>query len=234
MDFDRLIKVVQLVGAALAVPAGAAGVYSAYRSYFSTDVACQNLRAAIVGTMEKNVGPAAKLALLRKDVAGFDKTCGGLDPDARAIFQAAVQQLEAQASRPRGPSMQVASAGEDSAAVPAGPPGSARPPFPALANLVAPPPSERRGWVALGRRDAARFAETNFDGYVISAKSLPPPGTILTARWPVPIWADPQEGLRPDLSAARALLRAGMCVRVISAKANSDRLWGEVAVTRCP
>jgi hypothetical protein len=225
MTWDRVIKLMQLLGAALAVPAGAAGVYSAYRTYFSADVACQNLRGAILATMEKNIGPDAKRTLLRKDVAEFEKTCGNVDPDARAIFQATIQQLEAQAAAP--PTGQGGKAAPQEAAVS----GAARPGLQPLAGFLAGP--DRRGWVSLGRRDGVRPADFNFDGYAVSARSLPPAGTILTARWPVPMWGEPQDGPRPDLSQARALLRAGMCVRVISARAGEERLWAEIVAAPC-
>src|SRR4029077_8896526 len=42
----------------------------------------------------------AKRALLRKDIAEFDKTCGDGDPDARTVFQAALQQMETAAISP--------------------------------------------------------------------------------------------------------------------------------------
>ncbi len=214
MNWDNLVKIMQLTGAALAIPAGAAGVYSAYRSYFSADVACQNLRGTIVATMEKNIAADAKRVLLRKDIATFEKDCAAIDPDAKAIFQAALQELE----RP------------SAAAGPGAGTGPQRPAFPGLANLLAGAQGARGGWVTLGRADAG---ELNFEGYAVSAKSLPPAGTVLTARWPVPVWAEPQGGARPDLTSARALLRAGMCVRVLSSKAAGERLWAEVRVTAC-
>src|SRR5262245_65933353 len=40
--------------------------------------------------MERNVTPETKRSLLKKDVTEFDKLCGEGDPDARAIFQAAL------------------------------------------------------------------------------------------------------------------------------------------------
>ena len=95
MNWDKLTKMLQLAGAMLAVPAGIAGVYSVYRSHFSSDIACQALRTAIVTTMEKNIAAEAKRSLLRKDVAEFEKTCGAIDPDAKAIFTATLHQLEA-------------------------------------------------------------------------------------------------------------------------------------------
>src|SRR5262245_32676932 len=48
------------------------------------------LRSNIIAVMERNVAPETKRSLLKKDVTEFDKLCGEGDPDARAIFQAAV------------------------------------------------------------------------------------------------------------------------------------------------
>jgi len=58
----------QFIGAALALPAGAAGVYSAYHSYFSPEVMCREMRNTALATLEKNIPAEAKLVLLRKDV----------------------------------------------------------------------------------------------------------------------------------------------------------------------
>ena len=87
---NSLVKVLQIAGAALGIPAAAAGTFAAYQNYFSTDVTCQKLRSNIVATMERNVAPETKRSLLRKDVNEFDKLCGDGDPDARTIFHAAV------------------------------------------------------------------------------------------------------------------------------------------------
>jgi hypothetical protein len=87
-----------MTGAALAIPAAAAGTFAAYQSYFSTDVTCQKLRNDIVGIMERHVDPDTKRSLLKKDVTEFDKLCGEGDPDARAIFQAAMSEHPAQAT----------------------------------------------------------------------------------------------------------------------------------------
>jgi hypothetical protein len=90
MAGETLVKVLQIAGAALGIPAAAAGTFAAYQNYFSTDVTCQKLRSNIVATMERNVAPETKRSLLRKDVNEFDKLCGDGDPDARTIFHAAV------------------------------------------------------------------------------------------------------------------------------------------------
>src|SRR5881275_2221918 len=91
-------RLLQITGAALGVPAAAAGTFAAYQSYFSTDVTCQKLRNDIMGIMERNVDPNTKRSLLKKDVTEFDKLCGEVDPDARAIFQAAMSEHPAQAT----------------------------------------------------------------------------------------------------------------------------------------
>lgn len=223
MNWDKLTKMLQLAGAMLAVPAGIAGVYSVYRSHFSSDIACQALRTAIVTTMEKNIAAEAKRSLLRKDVAEFEKTCGAIDPDAKAIFTATLHQLEAPPPPPA----------TTTAAPPAGSPTPQQHrPFAVAAQLLAGPPADRGGWVALGRRDAPA-AELNFEGYAISARALPPAGTVLTARWPVPIWSEPQPGSRPDLGAARGLIRAGMCVQILAGRLGEDRLWAQVVPAAC-
>src|SRR5256886_1995293 len=90
MTAESLVKLLQMTGAALAIPAAAAGTFAAYQSYFSSDVACQKLRTNIVAILERHVAPETKRSLLKKDVAEFDELCGEGDPDARAIFQAAV------------------------------------------------------------------------------------------------------------------------------------------------
>src|SRR6201981_1764363 len=90
MTPENLVRLLQMTGAALALPAGAAGTFAAYQSYFSSDVTCQKLRNNIVDIMERHVAPETKRSLLKKDVTDFDKLCRDGDPDARAIFQAAI------------------------------------------------------------------------------------------------------------------------------------------------
>ena len=90
MAGENLVKVLQIAGAALGIPAAAAGTFAAYQNYFSNDVTCQKLRSNIVATMERSVAPETKRTLLRKEVNEFDKLCGEGDPDARTIFHAAI------------------------------------------------------------------------------------------------------------------------------------------------
>jgi hypothetical protein len=98
---QRVVTTLQVVGAALGIPAAAAGSYSAYQNYFSSEATCQRLRTNILATMERRIAADAKRALLRKDIAEFDKTCGDGDPDARTVFQAALQQMDLPRSAPR-------------------------------------------------------------------------------------------------------------------------------------
>src|SRR5689334_2233792 len=99
ISHQRLVTILQVAGAALGIPAAAAGSYTAYQTFFSPEAACQKLRTNILAVMERRITAEAKHALLRKDVAEFDKTCGERDPDARAIFQAAAQDATPPANR---------------------------------------------------------------------------------------------------------------------------------------
>lgn len=86
MTADNLVKLLQMTGATLAIPAAAAGTFAAYQSYFSSDVTCQKLRNDIVAIMERHVAPETKRSLLKKDVTEFDKLCGESDPDGACHF----------------------------------------------------------------------------------------------------------------------------------------------------
>ena len=84
----RFVTVIQLVGSLLAVPIGIASAYSFYRTNFSAETTCQNLRTGIVVMLDKSVDPATRRILVRRDVEAFEKTCGSVDPDATAAFKA--------------------------------------------------------------------------------------------------------------------------------------------------
>jgi hypothetical protein len=96
---EKLTTSLQFIGAALAVPAGAAGVYSAYHNYFSPEVICQEMRNSTLVTLEKNIPSEAKLALMRKEVTQFETKCGEVEPETNTIFQAALHELEQPATR---------------------------------------------------------------------------------------------------------------------------------------
>src|SRR5262244_241882 len=146
---DNLVKLLQMTGAALAIPAAAAGTFAAYQSYFSTDVSCQKLRNDIVGIMERNVAPDTKRSLLKKEVTEFEKLCADADPDARAIFQAAMSE------HPSDGAHAAASAHTD--------PPSPRAQIAALSVFGAPGSKEHYGWVAIGRRQSGSWV-ANFNG----------------------------------------------------------------------
>ena len=166
----RSVTLVQLVCAALGIPAAIAGSYSAYQTYFSNEAVCQRLRTAVVATMERKLPLDAKQALLRKDVADFDKNCGDGDPDARTVFQTAMQE------RPPAPKARMQLAAADTQLPSAAPARPAAPPVFGTAGA-----GERSGWIALSRREAGALV-SNFDSAAISETSLLPLGTVLNAR----------------------------------------------------
>jgi hypothetical protein len=219
MTAEHLVKLLQMTGAALAIPAAAAGTFAAYQSYFSTDMTCQRLRNDIVGILERNVAPDTKRSLLKKDVTEFDKFCGEGDPDARAIFQAAISE------HPTEPA-HAAAAGP----VPTGA-SSQRAQTAAIGVFGAPGSKDRYGWVALARRQSGSW-EAHFSGYAISDTSLPPAGTVLSAKIMPPVWSEPQAGAN-DQSKLQSRLPSGACVRVVSTRGGSGRLWAEVAPASC-
>ena len=55
VQIEKLTTSLQFLGAALAVPAGMVGLYSAYHNYFSPEVRCQELRNSTLVTLEKNI-----------------------------------------------------------------------------------------------------------------------------------------------------------------------------------
>jgi hypothetical protein len=208
-------RMLQITGAMLGVPAAAAGTFAAYQSYFSTDVTCQKLRNDIIGIMERNVAPETKRNLLKKDVMEFDKLCGEGDPDARTILQAAMAEHPAEAAHA------TAEAGVS----------PQRPQWASLGVFGAPGSKERYDWVAISRRQSGVWVPT-FTGYAISETSLPPPGTILSAKTMLPVWAGPQPGPN-DPSKMHSRLPSGACVRVLATRGGSGRLWAEVAPASC-
>jgi hypothetical protein len=218
MTAEHLVKLLQMTGAALAIPAAAAGTFAAYQSYFSPDVTCQKLRNDIVGILERNVAPDTKRSLIKKDVTEFDKLCGEGDPEARAIFQAAMSEHPAEAAHAAAATVPAATS-------------SQRAQTAALSVFGAPGSKERYGWVALARRQSGSW-DPHFSGYAISDTSLPPAGTILSAKIMLPVWSEPQAGAN-DQRKLQSRLPSGACVRVLSTRGGSGRLWAEVAPASC-
>ena len=217
---QRVVTAFQLIGAALGIPAAAAGTYSAYQNYFSSEVTCQTLRANILSTMERRIAADAKRTLLRKDMAEFDKSCSDADPDARAVFQAAVQKMERAATNPAV----AVDAAVTTAQASASP--QSRPSVGVFGT-----PGYDRGWVAISRRQANSWV-VNFSGYEISETSLPPPGTVLSAQHRIPVWSEAQPGAN-DPSKLHSMLPAGACVRVLATRPGAGRLWAQVAPSAC-
>ena len=91
MDSEKFTKLFQMIGAGLALPAAAAGAFAVYKSNFSSETTCQNLRTVIISTMEKNMAADAKRALLAKDVDEFQKACGAADPEALKVFRSQIE-----------------------------------------------------------------------------------------------------------------------------------------------
>jgi hypothetical protein len=221
MAWEKLVKLLQLAGAALAIPAAAGGTYSAYRTYLSSEVACSKLRSSILETMERKVAADIKRPLLRKDVSDYVKDCGDSDPDTRSIFQAAI----AEPAHPsRGPAD--GAMARDGAKPPGA--GMARAPRAEIFGAAGP---DEHGWVALGRREANAWM-ANFTGAELSESSLPAPGTILTAQRMLPVWSEPQ-GTTNDPAKLQSRLPPSACVRVLATRIGTNRRWAEIAPVGC-
>jgi hypothetical protein len=210
--WEKHIKIWQLVGAVLAVPASIAGSYSVYRNYVSGGVSCGELRGSIISVLDKNLAADVKRTLLREDVDKFEKNCGDKDPDARMIFHAAVA--------PPSPAQNAAGA----------------------AQLAAQPTAifglsksgEKRGWVNLLRRNPDGYTEANFDGATIAANSLPAVGTVLTARLLVAVWlSPPPPGQVNESTALQGRIAVGTCVKILTQGPPGRPFWAEVAPETC-
>lgn len=83
----RTMGLLQVLGTVLAIPVGLGSAYTMYKSNFTADASCQALRANIIQILDKSVDASARHMLVRRDVEAFEKTCGGVDPDAAAAFK---------------------------------------------------------------------------------------------------------------------------------------------------
>jgi hypothetical protein len=232
MNIEKLTTSLQFIGAALALPAGAAGVYSAYHTYFSPEVMCQEMRNATLITLEKNIPAEAKRTLLRKEAIEFEAKCGEVEPESNTIFQVALQELDrpaparaaARAPRPVSPERSPAAVANlgPGAAAPAGAPVAVQ----GTSRAV-------HGWVTVELRKGAKVTEAYFSGYAATGDSLPAAGTVRTAMAVRPIWSQPQ-GLGPnDPTQLQGRLRVGECVRVVGTRGTPARQWAEVEPTAC-
>jgi hypothetical protein len=210
ITWDKHIRIWQLCGAILAVPAGIAGTYEAYRNYLSDGVSCSELRGSIIATLDRNIPAEMKRTLLHETIADFDKNCAAKDPDARVVFDEALSTPPTPASG-TGP---VANA----------------PPVPIFGLSKS---GERRGWVAMIRRDANHDEVSNFDagGTPVLSKAAPAVGAVVTTRRPMPVWLEPMSANDPSQLQGR--LAEGACVRILSVRSATARLWAEVVPETC-
>ncbi len=86
--FTRFISGFQAISTLIGVPLALASGYTLYRTNFAPDATCSNLRASIVSMLDKNVDPATRRALVKRDIEAFEAGCGAVDPDAHAAFKA--------------------------------------------------------------------------------------------------------------------------------------------------
>lgn len=239
MGIEKLTTSLQFVGAALALPAGAAGVYSAYHNYFSSEVICQEMRNSTLATLEKNIPAEAKHALLRKEVGQFEVKCAEIEPETNTIFQVALQELEkpvhyrtrsAQPASPEKSSAGAAIAMVAPAAAPAMVAPAAAPAEPAAGQGLG---HAVHGWIAIEIRKGAKVTEAYFSGYPATGQSLPAIGTVLTAMALRPIWSEPQGPGPNDPTKLQGRLKVGECVRVLGTRGSPARQWAEVEPTLC-
>jgi hypothetical protein len=85
--FTRFISGFQAISTLIGVPLALASGYTLYRTNFAPETGCANLRASIVSMLDKNVDPATRRMLVKRDVEAFERNCGGFDPDAQAAFR---------------------------------------------------------------------------------------------------------------------------------------------------
>jgi hypothetical protein len=223
MAIEKSVKIVQIIAAALGIPAAAAGSYSAYKTYILNEDTCQRLKASILVTLDKNLPADTKHTLLRGDVTEFDRLCGKNEPEARTIFDAAIHATEP------APGATLAAAPAATAGTAA--PAAAAPPRKHPGLFGAAGSAAQQGWVVLSRKEEGAWV-VNFSGHTISERSLPPNGTVLTAERLVPVWSEVQIGSN-DPTKLQSQLPGRACVRVLSTRIAATRLWAEVVPAAC-
>jgi hypothetical protein len=260
-QLDKHVKFLQFLAALLAIPAGVAGTYAVYRSYMSGGVSCNELRSTIIATMDRNISPDAKRTLLKEDVTSFDKYCAEKDPEARIVFDAAVappkpaqdlsgaqtvavsmgvtapgssgtaNQTSANPAAANSAPSNSAGANQTAALPPSDNQGPAKPPG-AIFGLSR--SGEKRGWVALIRRDEDQNIVPNFDGFSASPPVAPKPGTVLKARRPLFVWLQPPPaGQKNDATQMQGRIAIGECVKVLTNGPPATKFWTEVAPEKC-
>jgi hypothetical protein len=243
LNIEKLTTSLQFIGAALAVPAGAVGLYSAYHNYFSSEVICQQMRNSTLTTLEKNLPADAKHTLLRKEVGEFEAKCAEVEPETNTIFQVALRDLEKPATPPRAAQKSAAASRPVAVTALAAPTptepvttaGPAAVAAPAAAAVIPALPSHPvHGWVAIEIRKGGKVAEAFFSGYAATGQSLPGAGTVLTAMDFRPIWSEPQGPGPNDLTKLQGRIKVGECVRVVGTRPSPGRQWAEIEPTACP
>jgi hypothetical protein len=214
-----------------------AGAFTFYNSQISTEGVCETLRSKVVAVIDRNVPAEVKYALVHRDVDQFERKCAGIDPDTHTIFRVTVEHLQFPARAATSPaqrtelSVRTVAAPHATAGTPATAPVSHAQPV-AIFGLSA--SGERRGWVALSRRDAGHEGETNFDGVADGQAHPPPAGMRLSARRTIPVWLEPQTSGPNDSAMLQGRLGRGACVEVLATRAGLHRQWAQVAPVACP
>jgi hypothetical protein len=88
MVWTKLTRTLPLYGALLALPIGAAGLYTSVQTMRLAEASCQALRTSILATLEQDVDAGIKRALVHKDLTEFERSCALRDPEAKAVFAA--------------------------------------------------------------------------------------------------------------------------------------------------
>jgi hypothetical protein len=244
VNIEKLTTSLQFIGAALAVPAGAVGLYSAYHNYLSPEVRCQEMRNSTLATLEKNIPAEAKHTLLRKEVGEFEAKCAEVEPETNTIFQVALRDLEKPAAAPRAAQKSAAASrpvavtalASPAAPTPAEPvtTGPVAAAAPAAASLIPAVPGHAvHGWVAIEIRKGGKVSEAFFSGYAATGQSLPGAGAVLTAMALRPIWSEPQGPGPNDPTKLQGRIKVGECVRVVGIKPSPGRQWAEIEPTAC-
>jgi hypothetical protein len=237
MNWDHPTKFVQLAAALVAIPVALAGAVTFYNSQISTEGVCETLRSKVVAVIDRNVPSEVKYALVHRDVEQFEKKCAGIDPDTHSIFRVTIEHLQFPARAGAAPEprteRQIRTAATPHATVGtsvASPVPHAQPT--AIFGLST--AGERRGWVALSRRDAGHEGDTNFDGFADRQTAPPPAGTRLSARRTIPVWLEPQIPGPNDPTMMQGRLAHGVCVEVLATRAGLHRQWAQVTPVACP
>lgn len=232
MNLEHPTRIVQLTAALIAIPMGLVGAFSFYTNQISTEGVCDKLRGTLLGIIDRNVPADVKYASMHRDFDQFERKCAHLDPDIHTVFAAAMSslQLPAREDRPHPTAPQIHQVAAHSTAVASGTMQVAHLQSVAIFGLST--SGERRGWVALSRRDAGHEGEVNFEG--ITEEAYPPPaGTRLNARRTLPVWLVPQIPGPNDPAMLQGRLAHGSCVEVLATRAGVYRQWAEVMLVAC-